>query len=71
MLYYVISFYFVSFIPDLLKDFENGKKSVLSKDTAYSWKRNGKDKEEKVMALLMRVTRHSAGEREREETHKW
>jgi hypothetical protein len=51
ILCYVILFYFVSFIPDLLKDSENNKKCALPKDTAYSWKRNGKDKEEKECGL--------------------
>jgi hypothetical protein len=44
-------FYFVLFIPGLLKDFEGSKKLVLSKDAAYSWKRNVKDKEEKGCGL--------------------
>ena len=35
-IFYVILFYFFSFIPDLPKDFENSKKRVLPKDTACS-----------------------------------
>jgi hypothetical protein len=51
ILCYVILFYFVSFTPDLLKDFENNKKWILPKDTAYLWKRNEKYKKEKGCGL--------------------
>jgi len=36
ILFYVMLFYLISFIPDLFKGFKNNKKPLLPKDTAYS-----------------------------------
>ena len=69
-IFYVILFYFFSFIPDLPKDFENSKKRVLPKDTACSWKRKGKDKEEKGCGLAYESNWTFCWRKGEEGTHK-
>lgn len=65
-------FHFISFHLFLiyLKTSKIARKAYCRKIPLIHENVMGKIKKKKDMALLMRVTRHSAGEREREETHK-
>lgn len=65
ILCYVILIYFVSFIPDLLKDFENSKKRILPFIPLVHENVIEKMRKKKDVASPTRVTRHSTGERER------